>query len=356
MKQVLVMAICALLLTSPSFAQPATPSDDLLPTAQDLGPGWVKLTYKLPSGDPDYPEARGWYTGPDGARAILLVSVPPADSLFGIWEEIAQRVEADAPAALLSPEHPSATIPPIEGCAAVRRVQGLPASFPVLTEAITACRTSDAILYARVSGTWQGLEGTAASDALIHLLLDHRSGRTINTVPKPPVASLAAMLPSTSEVAPGLTLESEGAITAQAMPLTFPEPAEAAERLARWGWQENAYRSFVSAGEPVPGAPSSVEISLHRFATDSGAASALPYFAEARSEARGHSVVPIELMRPDEAAVVGQGAEGNEATLYLRLGNVLVRVTAVVPDGPAESVAREAANAVVAKRAQPTVD
>ena len=60
-------------------------------------------------------------------------------------------------------------------------------------------------------------------------------------------------------------------------------------------------------------------------------------------------------MRPDEAAAVGQGAEGNEATLYLRLGNVLVRVTAVVPDGPPESVAREAANAVVAKRSQPTV-
>jgi hypothetical protein len=200
-------------------------------------------------------------------------------------------------------------------------VQGLPASFPVLTEAITACRTSDAILHARVSGTWQGLEGAAASDALIHLLLDHRSGRTTDPVPKPLVVSPAAMLPSTSEVALGLTLESEGAITAETMPLTFPAPAEAAERLVRWGWQEHVYRSFVAVGESVPGAPSSVEISLHRFATDSGAASALPYFAEARSEARGLSVVPIEPMQPDEAAVVGQGAEGHEATLYLRLGN-----------------------------------
>jgi hypothetical protein len=356
MKQVLVAAACALLLTSPSFAQPATPSDDLLLTAQDLGPGWVELTYTLPSGAPDYPEARGWYSGPDGSRAILLVSVPPADSLFGIWEEIAQGVESNAPAALLSPEHRSATIPPIAGCAAVRRVQGLPASFPVLTEAITACRTSDAILHARVSGTWQGLEGTAASDALIHLLLDHRSGRSTNTVPNPPVASLAAMLPSTSEVPPGLTLASEGAITAEAIPLTFPEPAEAAERLARWGWQEHAYRSFVVADEPPRGAPSSVEISLHQFATDSGAASALPYFAEARSEARGLSVVPIEPMQPDEAVVVGQRAEANEVTLYLRLGNVLVRVTAVVPDGPAESVAREVADAVAGKRAQPNAD
>jgi hypothetical protein len=351
-----VMAICALLFASAASAQPATPSDHLLPTAEDLGPGWVELTYTLPTGDPDYPEARGWYAGPDGSRVTLLVSVPPADSLFGIWEEIAEGVEADAPASLLSPEHPSGTIPPIAGCAAVRRVQGLPVSFPAVTEAITACRTSDAILHARVSGTWQGLAGTAASDALIELLLAHRIGRTTNTEPTPPAASLAAMLPSTNEVPPGLTLESDGAIAAGAMPLTFPAPAEAAERLARWGWQENAYRNFVAAGDPPPGAPSSVEISLHQFASDSGAASALPYFAEARSEARGLSVAPIEQMRTDEAAVVGQGAEGNEATLYLRLGDVLVRITAVVPHGSAENVAREVADVVVDKRSQPDAD
>jgi len=220
---------------------------------------------------------------------ILQVSVPPANILAGIWTEIAQRVEADVPSSLLSPEHPSATTPPIAGCSAIRRVQGLPASFPVLTEAITACRTADSIFYARVSGTWQGLEGTAASDTLIQLLLAHRSGRTTSITPTPPVAGLAALLPSTSEVPPGLVPESEGALSAEAMPLTFPTPAEAAERLARWGWQEHASRSFVAAGERVPGAPSTVEISLHQFASDSGAASALPYFAGAR---RGAGPIP----------------------------------------------------------------
>jgi len=59
-------------------------------------------------------------------------------------------------------------------------------------------------------------------------------------------------------------------------------------------------------------------------------------------------------MPPGEAAVVGQGAEGNEATLFVRLGNVLLRITAVVPDGPAEYVARQVANAVIAKRAELT--
>jgi hypothetical protein len=351
MKQTLVMAICVLLFASSALAQPATPAGDLLPAAEDLGPGWVKLPYTFPTADSAYPEARGWYAGPDGSRVVLLVSVPPAENLDGIWAEIAQGVEANAPASLLSPEHPSATTPPIAGCSALRRVQGPPASFPVLTEAITACRTSDAILHARVSGTWQGLNGTAASDALIELLISRRSGRTGSVMSTPPAAGLTALLPTASEVLPGLVLESEAALTAEAIPLTFPAPAEAAEYLASWGWQEHVSRSFVAASERVPGTPSRVEISLHRFMSDSGAASALPYFAEARAEARGLPLVSIESMPPGEAAVVGQGAEGNEATLYVRLGNVLLRVTAVVPDGPAEYVARQVANEVVAKRA-----
>jgi hypothetical protein len=349
MKQALMFATCALLLTSSALAQSATSANDLLPAADDLGPGWVELSSPLPTPDPDYPEARGWYAGPDGSRVVLQVSVPPAESLFGNWEAIAQAVETDAPESLLNPEHPSATVPPIDGCSAIRRVQGLVASFPALTEAVTTCRTSDAILHARVSGTWRGLQGTAASDALIHLLLDHRSGRPPGAVPTPRATSLAAMLPSASEVPPGLELESDGAITADAMPLTFPVPAEAAERLERWGWQEHTSRRFIAAGVPAPGTPSAVEISLHRFASDAGAAAALPYFAEARSEARGLSLLPTEPMRPDEAAVAGEGAEGNEFTLFVRLGNVLVRVTVVGAGATAEDVARTVANAVLAK-------
>jgi hypothetical protein len=84
--------------------------------------------------------------------------------------------------------------------------------------------------------------------------------------------------------------------------------------------------------------------------------SALPYFAEARSEARGLSVVSIEAVRPDEAVVIGQGVEGTQFTLFVRLGNLLVRVTAVGPNTVVEDVAREVANVVVNKRDQPNGD
>ena len=66
--------------------------------------------------------------------------------------------------------------------------------------------------------------------------------------------------------------------------------------------------------------------------------------------------MPIESMPADEAEVVGQGAHGNEATLFVRLGNVLVRVTAVVPDGPAEDGALQVAEAVAVKRDQQTAE
>ncbi len=205
-----------------------------------------------------------------------------------------------------------------------------------------------------MSGTWQGLQGTAASDALIQLLLAHKSGSTTNITPTPAGAGLAALLPSTSQLPPELALEFEGALTAEAMPLTFPAPVEAAERLTTWGWQENASRRFMPAGERAPGAPLAVEISLHRFASNTGAVSALPYFAESRAEARGLSLISTESLPPGEAAVVGQGPEGNEATIYVRLDNVLARVTVMASDGPAETVARQVVNAVIAKRAQLT--
>jgi hypothetical protein len=84
MKQALMIATCALLLTSPALAQSATSANDLLPAADDLGPGWVELSSTLPTPDPDYPEARGWYAGPDGSRVILQVSVPPGADIAGI--------------------------------------------------------------------------------------------------------------------------------------------------------------------------------------------------------------------------------------------------------------------------------
>jgi hypothetical protein len=65
----------------------------------------------------------------------------------------------------------------------------------------------------------------------------------------------------------------------------------------------------------------------------------------------GLTEVPVSMMHPDEAAVVGLVEGGAEATLFTRLDNVLVRVTAIVPRGYAPQAAREISNAVAANAA-----
>jgi len=55
MNQALVIATCALFLSSSTLAQSATSSNDLLPAGDELGPGWVELSSTLPAPDPDYP-------------------------------------------------------------------------------------------------------------------------------------------------------------------------------------------------------------------------------------------------------------------------------------------------------------
>ena len=108
MKQTLVMAICILLFASPALAQPATPAGELLPADEDLGPEWVELPYTFPTADSAYPEARGWYAGPDGSNIsqksngwsgqnITRYQNPEYDRLF---DELSKTTDAEAAASL----------------------------------------------------------------------------------------------------------------------------------------------------------------------------------------------------------------------------------------------------------------
>ena len=103
MKQALVIATCVLLFASPALAQPATPIDHLLPAAEDLGPGWVKLTSTLPTADPTYPEERGLLAA--GQAALIPAMVP--HGIRNIGDETARCVGFFAAAEVVSTfDHP----------------------------------------------------------------------------------------------------------------------------------------------------------------------------------------------------------------------------------------------------------
>jgi hypothetical protein len=157
---------------------------------------------------------------------------------------------------------------------------------------------------------------------------------------------LRGLFPSVAQLPTGATLVEEGTRSLDEIAAGFPDPDDARQVLADWGWSRNVSRVYVidpaAAPRPegAPPAPDRLEISLHQFATSStigsataGASHPLGYFAHGRAILLGQNQ-RIELgMSPCEAAVMGagtavSGASTMEYTYYVRSGSLLVRITA----------------------------
>jgi hypothetical protein len=141
---------------------------------------------------------------------------------------------------------------------------------------------------------------------------------------------LVALFPSPFQLPPGMVLADAGSRSASEIAATFPDPAETAQQLATYGWATNAYRTYVAGPGAGPTTPARLEISLHQFLSNTGAAYALPAFAHARAVMLDQAEGPTAQLRPCEAATSGS----SDATRYLRIGDLLVRVTVVMPGPP----------------------
>ena len=143
-----------------------------------------------------------------------------------------------------------------------------------------------------------------------------------------PLSNLVLLFPNFAQLPAGMVLVEEGSRSAAEIAATFRDPIDAAQVLSTWGWTFNTYRTFVAGPGAGPETPGRLEVSLHQFASNTGAAYALPYFAHGRAVMLNLQEGPVEFLRPCEAAVSG----AREATRYLRIGDLLVRVTAVMPN------------------------
>jgi len=143
-----------------------------------------------------------------------------------------------------------------------------------------------------------------------------------------PVANLVFLFPNFAQLPAGMVLVEEGSRSEAEIAATFRDPIDAAQVLTTWGWTFNTYRIYVAGPGAGPETPTRLEVSLHQFASNTGAAYALPYFAHGRAVLLGLQEGPVGFLRPCEAAVTGT----QEATRYLRIGDLLVRVTAVMPN------------------------
>lgn len=161
------------------------------------------------------------------------------------------------------------------------------------------------------------------------------------TPPASHVFDLASLFPAARQLPAGLELESAGSREEIAqLAGTFRNSRDAAQLLSRWGWVGNAYRSYAARAGAGSATPARLAISLHAFTSSIGAAYALSYFAHDRAVALQHHEEPIGLLLPCAATVLDDGS----ATRYLRRGNLLVRVTVVMPR-PTDTRSGEAARA-----------
>ncbi len=162
--------------------------------------------------------------------------------------------------------------------------------------------------------------------------------------PQPlPALSVPALLPDALSLPQGqpLRLYDAGSTTLADLAASLPDPAEADQRLRSFGWQESAYRVFAADGPP-PDAAGWVELHVHRFAIVDGAAEALPYLAGGREKTAGLRPIDLGLFGDQATALAGPAFNGDEVSIYARRGSLVVRVTAIAPNGDPTADAIEA--------------
>ena len=189
MKHHIAIALtCAIIVSMlgpwPARAQEATPTVGFgatryLPGAESFGDGWTTLP---PVGIPNlstgvFQEAAvGYYGGPDGARAAVMVYLitDARVATRQAWDEVSSRYDTFRYALTTDANRDQelAAIPPPAGCEEVKRAEGTD-SFAFST-AITLCAGAEnVIVLAMVSGGEAATARYQASDALATAAIQH---------------------------------------------------------------------------------------------------------------------------------------------------------------------------------------
>ena len=115
----------------------------------------------------------------------------------------------------------------------------------------------------------------------------------------------------------------------------YTDPAETERRFRDWGWRGNVARRFEASGNTSsdPDAPLSVYVSIHQFGDPTGASEELDYSFEDQAASTDAVEVDVRRLGDRQRALSLATAEGNEVTLYVRQGPVLIRLTVVSASG-----------------------
>jgi hypothetical protein len=144
-----------------------------LPRAREVGQGWVRLpTQGLPNlSTAVFREAAvGFYGGPDGARAVVLVLIATDARIpeRQAWDDASSRHDSYRfrLGSHFKREQELETILPPRGCEEVKRSEGTDNEFGFASAITLYAGSSDEIIMAVVSGGDAATRGYEASDAL----------------------------------------------------------------------------------------------------------------------------------------------------------------------------------------------
>jgi len=145
-------------------------------------------------------------------------------------------------------------------------------------------------------------------------------------------------LPTTRIVGEGYEQSNNGTRDETEVAGSFPDPADAATKLAEFGWQENVYREYELSGGAETDT-TTINVSVHRFDTEGGAKDALSYFAEGGRVGQGLTEVK-DAPEYGEGSVVLQGTidGGNVYVIYIRQNDFVIRIGGFSPTGDPSEV------------------
>ncbi len=157
---------------------------------------------------------------------------------------------------------------------------------------------------------------------------------TVSASPSP-AAGIASLLPTEAQVPTGLVVIEDGERSLDDVAAGFSDPEDATERFVAWGWQRNVIRAFhVPEGASAdPNEIDGIYISVHEFGSADGAAEALDYALDAHAAATDLEEISVDRLGDSSRALYGKMPYGNEITLYVQRGNLLIRLSASSPEG-----------------------
>lgn len=109
----------------------------------------------------------------------------------------------------------------------------------------------------------------------------------------------------------------------------------ARQQFVGWEWQRNLIRAFYTppGGAIEPNKIDGIYVSIHEFGTPEFTVAALDYSFAVQSADPSLADIPIDSLGDTSRAPYGTLPYGNEITLYVQQGNLLIRLSASSPAG-----------------------